>query len=225
MTTRGEMLVKWRRRLRLHPGTLWGRDPDGQEELCQEAVQEVAKETKCFWGYRLTGLTAATQRYCIPDIFEVTAALVKNSLGQFVPVKKIDSPELADRLLGESWRNTDNRADPPCHAVFENLQAVRLVSTPSTTRAAALKLEGFIAPYEFWEYDSSGVGIAIDDSTELPIPVYSQQTVFLYMMWKGAQSDERKEIRMLTGEYEGEYQESLAQLMEIANDHHKNVRP
>lgn len=194
--TLGEIKRDIRLRLRQHVGTEAGGDPFTLQADILSAADEVAFRTDALFDNQTASLTDGTSDYCASDYYRITGLSVKDSAGQWRPLLLFDNPGKADRYFGGRWRDTTQEADPPVCAVFNGVNSFTLVPTPSTTRAAALRIDGWRKPGQFWTY-SAGAGVTLSDSDECPLPVFAHNAVFQIALANQALFDTREFIRAL----------------------------
>lgn len=171
--TRGEV----KRRLRTTGGEAAG-SPGASEhsgvlnEDIQTVVDEIALRRFAYYVEFKTGVVDGTSVYCVPNLFKLMEASILDSSGNWAPLR-CEGVEYSDYARQGQWRN-DAEGDPSRVAIFRGANQIILNPTPSVTRLASLKFAGFAQPGIYWSYDVDGAGVAITDSSDVPLATWAQ---------------------------------------------------
>lgn len=227
MATLGEIKRSLRIELDLHPETRLGKNPMLMQEIILRAADEVAGRTDCLGGgagtqARTATITANQATYCLADYYRVNAVLIKTAAGKWQPLFIFDTPGDMDTYCGGAWRN-ENASDPARAAIFSGVNTVTLYPTPSITRAAALRFEGWRKPGTTWRYDpNTGAAVAIADTQECPLPSWAQEAVRRCALYNGAKYERHPDVDRFRDEYEG-IRGEIGRVEAMTANHHANA--
>jgi hypothetical protein len=147
-------------------------DPFGLRRSVWRAVAEVSELTDCLHKGRNLSLVADTQRYCPEGLRRVTGVAWKNSSGNWSGDVSVRTQHWMDAHIYD-WRN-EPAADTARALVVTGPSTILVWPTPSVSRAAGLRFEGYWKPGEKWEYDVDGNLTAAARADDCPIPDFAQ---------------------------------------------------
>ena len=145
-------------------------DPMGLRRAVWRAVAEVAERTDCLHKGRSLNLVAATATYCPEGLRRVTGVAWKDSSSNLWGDVAVRTHHWMDANI-YNWRSEPS-ADTARALVVTGPNAITVWPTPSVSRTAALRLEGYWKPGEKWVY-SSGVLVAAARADECPLPDFA----------------------------------------------------
>lgn len=144
------------------------------------AADYVAERTRCHYTGFTLPITSGTSRYCPGGLLEVTNVVYKASDGDWKALPVYTRMRM-DRVSGALWRNDDAEIDARA-LVVHGPNAIEIYPAPSQTRAAALRMEGYYLPGEYWVYNSSGAAQAPAASDECPLPNFAHSSVIEFAL-------------------------------------------
>jgi hypothetical protein len=178
--TRGEMEDEVRSEIAPHVGDPAARDPIALRRAVVRGVAEVAERTDCLHKGLLLDLVAGTQRYCPEALRRVTGLAWKNSSSQWYGNLPVRTQHWMDVHIS-GWRNTP-ASDSAQALVVTGPNAISVWPTPSASRTAALRLEGYWKPAEGWVY-VDGTLQAAARGDECPLPSFAHTAAVERAKW------------------------------------------
>jgi hypothetical protein len=183
--TRGEMEDEVRSEIAPHVGDPAARDPIGLRRAVVRAVAEVAERTDCLHKGLLLDLVAGVQRYCPEALRRVTGVAWKDSSSNLWGALPVSTQHQMDKNV-HNWRNTP-ASDYAQALVVTGPNAISVWPTPSVSRAASLRIEGYWKPGEGWVYDAGVLQPAARADT-CPLPSFAHTAAVERAKWYFAKS-------------------------------------
>lgn len=179
--TRGEMEDEVRAEIAPHVGDPAARDPIALRRAVTRAVAEVAERTDCLHKGRSLSLVAGTATYCPPGLRRVTGVAWKDFSGKLWGALPVSTQHQMDKHV-HNWRN-EPASDHARSLVVTGPNAITVWPTPSVSRAAGLRIEGYWKPGEEWVYDEDGVLQAAARADECPLPSFAHTAAVERAKW------------------------------------------
>jgi hypothetical protein len=174
--TRGDIKRITTQRLGEFQGTEAGDDPLLYNDIIQRVVDRIARDTFCFYTTKTAALVANQADYCMPDLIRLKTGVVKDASGNWQPLI-IDDLWKFDDIRSYDWRNS-TASDPPQYLLTTSSDSTfTFYPTPSTSRTSGYRLEGYFVPGAYWSYDTNGAGVAITDSSIMPLHTDAEEVV------------------------------------------------
>jgi hypothetical protein len=161
-------------------------DPIGLRRSVWQAVADVAEMTDCLHKGRTLSLVALEPRYCPEGLRRVTAIAIQDTSGQWCGGLPVYAQHDMDRRFPE-WRSTPASDDTQA-IVSTGPNALIIYPAPLTSRAGALRIEGFYKPGESWVFDTNGAPVAPARADECPLPSFAQSAAVERAKWIFAKS-------------------------------------
>lgn len=184
--TRGEMEDEVRSEIAPHVGDPAARDPIALRRAVVRGVAEVAERTDCLHKGLLLNLVAGTDRYCPPALRRITGVAWKDSASRLWGNVPVRTQHWMDKFI-YNWRN-EPASDNAQALVVTGPNVITVWPTPSVSRTAGLRLEGYWKPGEGWVYDEEGVLQAAARGDECPLPSFAHTAAVERAKWYFAKS-------------------------------------
>lgn len=178
--TRGEMEDEVRSEIAPHVGDPGALDPIALRRAVVRAVAEIAERTDCLHRGINLNLVADTATYCPEALRRVTGVAWKDSSSDLWGDVPVRTHAWMDANVF-NWRN-EEASDYARALVVTGPNAITVYPTPSVSRAAGLRFEGYWKPGEKWTY-VSGVLQAAARADECPLPGFAHTAAVERAKW------------------------------------------
>lgn len=116
-------------------GTPGGDNPYSKDLLLDNAADELARATYCFFTKYSTEIVNGQAEYCAPSIFRVTAVTARLSDAATQILRQVSVGQM-DGAAGSYWRNTPETGDPRVY-MAQGLNSVQIYPEPDYTTVVA----------------------------------------------------------------------------------------
>lgn len=146
--TRDDISKRAQALLAFWPGTQGNLNDYLLDEAVTRAADNLARDSRCYYGYEYSDVVSGQFEYCAPEIFEVNSLEILDQNNNKHLLMAM-TPDQMDAQWGAIWRQPNSQSGLnglPRYYIQEGENRFRLFPVPNYNAAQGLRVEGYMTP-------------------------------------------------------------------------------